>query len=781
MTEWLLVLAAVALTAGTALFVTAEFSLVALDRPTVQQAIDNGDERAATVLVVPAAAVHPAVGRAGRDHPHDADRRVPRRTRRSAPAPRPAGLARALGQRRGSVATTLALVLVTLFSMVFGELMSQFLGISAPLAAAKVVAGPVRAFAMLARPMVAVLNGSANAAPSGDGHHPAGGAVRGSHPAGARQPGPDLGRGRAPSRPVPRGCSPASLDFGDRTAADVMTPRVRCSGIERTARAADVIRLARHTGHSRFPVIGDDWDDIDGLVHVKKAIAVPHDRRPDVPCQRPDGPAGDGSRDHPARPAAPPAAPPGCRWRRRRRVRRTSGVVTLEDVVEEIVGEVSDEHDRSQADRNQMADGSWTVPASGGRTRYATSSGPWSPTGRPTRPSAAGSWRRSGGCPSSVTRSSWTGGRPGSSTWTAAGSTGCGSSRHRGLRRGPAARRRGRRRGRALSHDGLSSRCSCWPPTPSSSAPSSPRCPRGVASSNRSPRRGTRAADGARRAAAHRPAARHGAAGHHRLLGLLGAMSEAALHHALVPVVRAPRGLRRRGRRWRSSSPSPSSCSSTWSGEMIPKNIAIARPERRRSSSSPLVMVSRIVAPVIHAMDWLAKAILRLFGVDPKDEVASAFTAEEVAHILDESRHEGLVGRRPLERLARPWSSATRTPPTSASRCPARHRDHRPRRRSTSSGSSPGTATPATPSSTTRAIWQGYLHLKDMLYADEEERASRCRPSGSPDGERPPGRRGRVGAPDDAGDRLPPGPGRRRRRRGRRGGLPRGRPRGARG
>ena len=49
-TEWLLVLGAVLLTAGTALFVAAEFSLVALDRPTVQRAIDEGDSRARVVL-----------------------------------------------------------------------------------------------------------------------------------------------------------------------------------------------------------------------------------------------------------------------------------------------------------------------------------------------------------------------------------------------------------------------------------------------------------------------------------------------------------------------------------------------------------------------------------------------------------------------------------------------------------------------------------------------------------------------------------------------------------
>ena len=74
-----------------------------------------------------------------------------------------------------------------------------------------------------------------------------------------------------------------SLDFCERTAADVMTPRVHGMAIERTASAEDVVRLARETGHSRFPVIGEYWDDVDGLVHVKRAIAVPHERREDVP------------------------------------------------------------------------------------------------------------------------------------------------------------------------------------------------------------------------------------------------------------------------------------------------------------------------------------------------------------------------------------------------------------------------------------------------------------------------------------------------------------------
>src|SRR5690606_37277254 len=74
-----------------------------------------------------------------------------------------------------------------------------------------------------------------------------------------------------------------SLGCGEQTAVDVMTPRNRASAIDRTASAEDLVALARRTGHSRFPVTGEDWDDVDGVVHVKKAIAVPHERRESVP------------------------------------------------------------------------------------------------------------------------------------------------------------------------------------------------------------------------------------------------------------------------------------------------------------------------------------------------------------------------------------------------------------------------------------------------------------------------------------------------------------------
>ena len=362
MTEWLLVLAGVGLTAGTALFVATEFSLVALDRPTVQKAIDAGDRRAEVVLgslrrlstqlsaaqvgitlttLVLGYIATPSLGRLLQT---------------------PLSALGLQGEALRSISATLALLIATLFSMVLGELLPQFLGISAPLATAKVVAMPVRVFAVIAKPLIVVLNGSANLVLRGLGITPQeelSGArtpqelaslVRRSAEAGTL----DVGTARLVTR---------SLGFGEQTAADVMSPRARATSIERTATAEDVLRLARSTGHSRFPVTGEDWDDIDGIVHVKRAIAVPHDRRADVPVS--------------ALMVPPLLVPETIRLDPLLLLLReaglqlaivvdeyggTAGVVTLEDVVEEIVGDVSDEHDRSRTTALEMTDGSWTLP-----------------------------------------------------------------------------------------------------------------------------------------------------------------------------------------------------------------------------------------------------------------------------------------------------------------------------------------------------------------------------------------------------------------------------------
>ena len=79
-------------------------------------------------------------------------------------------------------------------------------------------------------------------------------------------------------------------------------------------------------------------------------------------------------------------------------------------------------------------------------------------------------------------------------------------------------------------------------------------------------------------------------------------------------------------------------------GEMVPKNIALAGPDRSALVlAPPLVLVVRVVRPAIAVLNWIANATLRLVGVTPQDEVTSAFTRDEVAGFVEESHREGLL------------------------------------------------------------------------------------------------------------------------------------------
>lgn len=361
MGEWLLVGLAVVLTVGTAIFVATEFSLVALDRPTVQQAIDAGDTRARGVLAslrrlsTQLSAAQVGITLTTLLVGYLAEPSIGRLVAVPVAAVLPAGSVE-------PVATAVALVLVTLFSMVFGELVPQFLGISAPLPTAKVVAAPVRVFSVVAKPLIALLNGSANGFLRGMGIQPQ------EELSGARTPRElaSLVRRSAQVGTIEADTAERvtrTLDFGDRTAADVMTSRVRATSIERTATAADVVALARRTGHSRFPVVGEDWDDVDGIVHVKRALAVPPERRELVPV----------SALMVAHVLVPETIHLDALLLQLREsglqlavvvdeYGGTAGVVTLEDVVEEIVGDISDEHDWSGVTGRRAKDGSWSVP-----------------------------------------------------------------------------------------------------------------------------------------------------------------------------------------------------------------------------------------------------------------------------------------------------------------------------------------------------------------------------------------------------------------------------------
>ncbi|GGA59193.1 membrane protein [Pseudoclavibacter endophyticus] len=79
-------------------------------------------------------------------------------------------------------------------------------------------------------------------------------------------------------------------------------------------------------------------------------------------------------------------------------------------------------------------------------------------------------------------------------------------------------------------------------------------------------------------------------------------------------------------------------------GEMVPKNISFSVPDRAALIlAPPLVFVSRVFAPVIWLMNAIANSVLRVFGVEPKAEATSAYTFDQVAGIVEQSKREGLL------------------------------------------------------------------------------------------------------------------------------------------
>ncbi|WP_324649743.1 hemolysin family protein [Georgenia sp. H159] len=364
LTEWLMVLLGVVLTAGTAVFVAAEFSLVAMDPATVDRRVAAGDRRA---LGVQRALQHLSTELSGAQVGITLTTVLLGYTAQSALVTLLSGPLGSTGlatAAAGATAVVVSLVLVNGFSMLFGELVPKNLALADPFATAGVVAPLQRAFTRVLRPVISLLNGNANAILRTFGVEPveelAGGRSASELAAlvrrSAEQGTLDIGTATLLTR---------SIGIGSLTAVDVMTDRVRMTALPRTATAADVVTAARTTGHSRFPVVGDDHDDVVGLVNLRRAIAVPYERRGEVPVTStslmipaPRVPETLGLaallvslRDDGMQMAVVVDEYGG-----------TSGIVTLEDVVEELVGEVSDEHDRRRTRAHTTADGSWIVP-----------------------------------------------------------------------------------------------------------------------------------------------------------------------------------------------------------------------------------------------------------------------------------------------------------------------------------------------------------------------------------------------------------------------------------
>lgn len=349
MSEWVLLGIGLLLTIGTGLFVASEFALVNLDRSDLEARRAKGETRLGmTIEALKITSTHLSSAQLG----ITLTTLLTGYTMEPAISSLLADPLRAIGLPEGAirpVGATTAMIVATLLSMIIGELVPKNFALALPLATAKVVMPFQAAFTWVFRPAVALLNGSANGLLRVIGIEPKeelSGArsaeelsslVRRSASAGLLEEDTATLLGR-------------TLRFSEHDASDVMTPRPRVAAVQRLEPAEAVIELARQTGFSRFPVYDEDLDDVVGLVHVKQAVAVPREKRGDVPTTALQSEAlrvpetmkldmllGE-LRGRGYQMAVVVDEYGG-----------TAGVATLEDLVEELVGEVADEHDRTRA------------------------------------------------------------------------------------------------------------------------------------------------------------------------------------------------------------------------------------------------------------------------------------------------------------------------------------------------------------------------------------------------------------------------------------------------
>ena len=360
--EWLYLALALILICCTGIFVAAEFSLLTLDRHTADKAVESGVVGAKTLRAsmahlstqLSAAQVGITITTLLTGYLME-----PSLGRLLAPVLEAWGTGPGLA---APIALTIALILSTFLSMIFGELVPKNLAIAVPLNTGRLAAPIQYVFSIVFKPVISVLNGTANKILLSFGIEPQEEGSVGRSP----EELTSLVRHSAEEGMLDEQTADLlqrTLSFSERTAEDVMTPRTRMSSVVKDTTARAIIEQARETGFSRFPVAGEDKDHIVGVVHVKQAFAVPLSNRDDAY-------AGGLMTEVTEIPETLRLDPLLMELRAKGlqmavvvdEFGGTAGVVTLEDVVEELVGEVADEHDRMRVAARPARDGTWIVP-----------------------------------------------------------------------------------------------------------------------------------------------------------------------------------------------------------------------------------------------------------------------------------------------------------------------------------------------------------------------------------------------------------------------------------
>jgi CBS domain containing-hemolysin-like protein len=257
-------------------------------------------------------------------------------------------LVRAVGVGEGAssgISIAAALILATAVQMVVGELVPKNLALAKPVDLARWISGPMRMANLAAKPLILWLNNTANWTVRRLGIEPQEelNSVRSLEEIElmieASHHGGDLD-------PADFALLVRSISFKEKDAQDALLPRTAVESVAEDDTLDDLARRALATGHSRFPVIGRDIDDIVGMAHIKDIFRIPLQERPSTRVSSivQDAIVVPGSRNLESI------------LLEMRRTRRqlavvideyggTAGIVTLEDLLEEIVGDIEDEYD----------------------------------------------------------------------------------------------------------------------------------------------------------------------------------------------------------------------------------------------------------------------------------------------------------------------------------------------------------------------------------------------------------------------------------------------------
>jgi len=333
----------VLLTAANAFFVVAEFSLVTVDRSAIEAEAKAGDRTAKLVrkslhqLSFQLSAAQLGITLAALLTGYIA---APAFAKLLNPLIQPWA-----GKNADGLVHIAALAVASLLSMLFGELVPKNAALARPKPLVRASAGPLRTFARSCSLIIRALNNTANFLVRRLGFEPQ------EELASARSP-EELGLLAALSARaglIPEDTAVLlrrTIRFGDKRAAEAMTPRVDVLGLPTDATVADLLDAARESGHSRFPVYEGTLDHVVGVAGVTDALGIPPARRARTavtviarePIQVPESLDLDDV-------LAMLNASGGDMAIVVDEYGGTDGVVTIEDLVEELVGEIADEHD----------------------------------------------------------------------------------------------------------------------------------------------------------------------------------------------------------------------------------------------------------------------------------------------------------------------------------------------------------------------------------------------------------------------------------------------------